>query len=245
MALSMVDSQPAQEVQSREHFPHLTLPSGSCSPTAKELASLVGSSPAVANGYVYIGAYGDNVYCLNATTGAKVWNYTTGDPVYSSPAVANGYVYIGSADDNVYVFGAAQVVLQNATLSIKASVASVTPGQTVTLSGTISPSASGTVTLSQSVNGSAFQQIATPTLTNGTYSYQYTIPGLGTYAFQTSFAGNSQLNPAQSSAVTVSSAKTTAADYTWFIVGAVIILVIIILAAYYITAMRPKTKPAK
>ena len=66
----------------------------------------VDSSPAVANGVVYVGSDDRNVYALNASTGAKLWSYTTGDIVYSSPAVANGVVYVGSYDDNVYALNA-------------------------------------------------------------------------------------------------------------------------------------------
>jgi outer membrane protein assembly factor BamB len=66
----------------------------------------VPSSPAVANGVVYVGAGDSNVYALNAKTGAIVWSYTTGGPVDSSPAVANGVVYIGSSDGNVYALKA-------------------------------------------------------------------------------------------------------------------------------------------
>ena len=62
------------------------------------------SSPAVANGVVYVGSYDDNVYALNATSGAKLWSYPTGRAVISSPAVANGVVYVGSYDGNVYAF---------------------------------------------------------------------------------------------------------------------------------------------
>ena len=64
------------------------------------------SSPAVANGVVYVGSLDNNVYALNASTGAKLWSYTTGGPIYySSPAVANGMVYVGSLDGKVYAFG--------------------------------------------------------------------------------------------------------------------------------------------
>src|SRR5580704_12943410 len=66
-------------------------------------------SPAVANGVVYVGSWGDfdsNVYALNASTGAKLWSYTTGGQLVSSPAVANGVVYIGSGDSNVYALHA-------------------------------------------------------------------------------------------------------------------------------------------
>jgi outer membrane protein assembly factor BamB len=66
----------------------------------------VESSPAVADGYVYVGSWDGNVYCLDASTGVKVWNYTTGGLVESSPAVAGGYVYVGSTDKNVYCLDA-------------------------------------------------------------------------------------------------------------------------------------------
>ena len=35
------------------------------------------SSPAVVGGRVYVGSFDDKVYCLDAVTGAHVWNYTT------------------------------------------------------------------------------------------------------------------------------------------------------------------------
>jgi outer membrane protein assembly factor BamB len=64
------------------------------------------SSPAVVNGVVYIGSEDDNVYALNASTGAKLWSFATGEGVVRSPAVANGVVYISSADRNVYALNA-------------------------------------------------------------------------------------------------------------------------------------------
>jgi outer membrane protein assembly factor BamB len=64
------------------------------------------SSPAVANGVIYVGSDDGNVYALNATTHAKLWSFTTGGQVVSSPAVANGVVYIGSVDGNLYALNA-------------------------------------------------------------------------------------------------------------------------------------------
>jgi outer membrane protein assembly factor BamB len=66
----------------------------------------VNTSPAIIGGYAYFGSEDDKVYCLNATTGAIVWSYTTGAAIASSPAVADGYVYVGSVDDNVYCLNA-------------------------------------------------------------------------------------------------------------------------------------------
>ncbi len=56
------------------------------------------SSPAVVNGIVYVGSDGNNLYALNANTGATVWSYNFAGGVYSSPAVSNGVVYVGWGD---------------------------------------------------------------------------------------------------------------------------------------------------
>ena len=74
-------------------------------------AGEVYSSPAVANGVVYVGVYlgsyyDSNVFALKASTGAKVWSYNTEAPVLSSPAVANDVVYFGSEDGNLYALKA-------------------------------------------------------------------------------------------------------------------------------------------
>jgi hypothetical protein len=70
------------------------------------IGSTMWSSPAIANGRVYIGSDDDNVYCLDTNTGEYIWSYQTGDSVKSSPAVADGKVYIGSHDKNVYCLDA-------------------------------------------------------------------------------------------------------------------------------------------
>ena len=67
-------------------------------------ASVNTSSPAVANGVVYVGSEDRSVYALNASTGAKLWSYPTRGWVRSSPAVANGAVYVGSDDGKLYKF---------------------------------------------------------------------------------------------------------------------------------------------
>ena len=49
--------------------------------------------------------FDDNTYALNATSGAKLWNYTTGGAIYSS-AVAGGVIYVDSSDNSVYALNA-------------------------------------------------------------------------------------------------------------------------------------------
>jgi outer membrane protein assembly factor BamB len=66
----------------------------------------VESSPAVANGVVYVG--GKKVYALDAATGALLWSHGDGYN-YGDSAVANGVLYIGSGDGGVYAFGLTNV----------------------------------------------------------------------------------------------------------------------------------------
>jgi outer membrane protein assembly factor BamB len=64
------------------------------------------SSPAVANGAVYVASWQINLQgslndALKASTGALLWSVVTGY-VHGPPAVGNGLVYVASEDNNVY-----------------------------------------------------------------------------------------------------------------------------------------------
>ena len=53
------------------------------------------SSPAVANGIVYVGSANDgNIYALNATNGSELWHTYTGLQVSSSPIIVDNVVYL-------------------------------------------------------------------------------------------------------------------------------------------------------
>jgi outer membrane protein assembly factor BamB len=87
-----------------------------CAPlwTATTGSAIGFSSPAVANGVVYIGSTDTKLYAFDAAgmtscagtpkTCAPLWTATTGSSILSSPAVANGVVYIGSNDNKLYAY---------------------------------------------------------------------------------------------------------------------------------------------
>ena len=88
----------------------------------------VESSPAVANGYVYVGSNDGKVYQLNASNIAQeIGQYTTGGLVISSPAVANGYVYVGSNDGKVYQLNASNISQVITSYSIGTAVYRTSP----------------------------------------------------------------------------------------------------------------------
>jgi outer membrane protein assembly factor BamB len=82
---------------------------------------LIVSSPAVADGKIYFGTHDYNfndyatlksgkIFCLDAVSGEKIWDFDTASRVWCSPAIADGKIYIGSFDfytlsGEMYCFG--------------------------------------------------------------------------------------------------------------------------------------------
>lgn len=64
--------------------------------------SYEGSSPAVADGTVYVGAADERVYALDAESGEKEWEFWTWNNVTGAPVVTPETVYVGSDDTVVY-----------------------------------------------------------------------------------------------------------------------------------------------
>jgi outer membrane protein assembly factor BamB len=59
------------------------------------------------NGLIIDGA-GPTIEVLNASTGTRLYSYTTGDVIYASPSVAHGMIFEGSSDGSLYALGLAQ-----------------------------------------------------------------------------------------------------------------------------------------
>ena len=72
------------------------------------IGTFVDSSPAVAEGAVFVGSQNGKVYALDANTGAVLWSTLIGgsSSMEASPAVAGGIVYVGSPDDHLYALNA-------------------------------------------------------------------------------------------------------------------------------------------
>jgi outer membrane protein assembly factor BamB len=65
----------------------------------------IDSSPAIADGRVYVGSNDGRLYVLDLAKGAKIWEYEMGSPVSASPAIAGGRIVVGAQDGRVYCFG--------------------------------------------------------------------------------------------------------------------------------------------
>jgi outer membrane protein assembly factor BamB len=66
----------------------------------------VRSSPVMVDGIVYVGCYDNNLYALNAKTGAFHWKYATEGGIAATPCVWKDRVLIGSEDRFLYAVSA-------------------------------------------------------------------------------------------------------------------------------------------
>jgi outer membrane protein assembly factor BamB len=82
-----------------------TLPEGTLKWTFPT-GGAIHSSPAVADGIIYVGSRDGNLYALDAATGEQLWAFKTNSWVDSSPIVVGGVVYCGSNDGNLYALDA-------------------------------------------------------------------------------------------------------------------------------------------
>ncbi len=64
------------------------------------------SSPAVANGIIYIGSRDYHLYAIDSTSGAVLWKFQAGSYIDNSPIVADNVVYFGSNDGKLYALNA-------------------------------------------------------------------------------------------------------------------------------------------
>ena len=63
-------------------------------------------TPLYFNGTLYTGCYDNNLYALNAATGAFAWKYPTEGGIVSRPVVAEDNIYFGSEDKRVHAISA-------------------------------------------------------------------------------------------------------------------------------------------
>ena len=77
-------------------------------PANKEDGALGGvyDTPFLTDNTLYVGSYTGKILALDAATGAKRWEFTTGGPIIGRPIVAQGVVLAGSSDGKLYALNA-------------------------------------------------------------------------------------------------------------------------------------------
>jgi outer membrane protein assembly factor BamB len=70
------------------------------------------SSPAVADGVVYVGSNDKSLYAIDADTGELIWRYEAYDDIGSTPSVVDGIVYFGDINGQIYAVDTTQGEIQ-------------------------------------------------------------------------------------------------------------------------------------
>jgi len=71
-------------------------------PQDTALPTTISTSPAVANGMVYVGADDGKLYAFHTDNGKAAWQFNTRSTISSSPIVVEGVIYFGAGDGRVW-----------------------------------------------------------------------------------------------------------------------------------------------
>lgn len=64
------------------------------------------NAPTYDNGVIYIGAYDNNLYAINAANGEFIWKYAADAAIPTKPAVYDNNIYVGSDDKRLHAVSA-------------------------------------------------------------------------------------------------------------------------------------------
>lgn len=64
------------------------------------------NTPTYDNGVIYVGAYDNNLYAVNAANGEFMWKYATDGGIPTKPAVYDNTIYVGSEDKRLHAISA-------------------------------------------------------------------------------------------------------------------------------------------
>ena len=60
------------------------------------------SSPSIAQGKVFVGSWNGKLYCFDASSGSKIWEFNTGGGTCSNPILFSGKILVGSQEGKLY-----------------------------------------------------------------------------------------------------------------------------------------------
>ncbi len=184
------------------------------------------------------------------------WNFGDGNiTTVMVPVITHAYTSAGTYTINLTVtneYGLTDADAKGitigklaSTLSISAVPATVTEGEDITISGSITPTRAGvTVTISYKLSGeTTWSTLGTAsTNANGQYTYSWTPTTEGEYNVKASWQGDANTLGDESNVITVTveAAEAEPTDMTLYIVAAVIVVVIVAAIAVYFLKFRKR-----
>ncbi|MGC8831399.1 MAG: PQQ-binding-like beta-propeller repeat protein [Thermoproteota archaeon] len=129
---------------------------------------------------------------LGAQTAELKWRYETEGSIWSSPAIgSDGTMYIGGIDTYLYAFGRPVIERGNSNITCVLPSSQTTAGESVTVTGRISPPISSTVRILHSTDGVTWNVLTkVRSGYDGSYSYMWSSIYPRKYYFKASWLGD-------------------------------------------------------
>ena len=105
--VALMDPSPCKQHDQQAPGFLVALEAGSGEEVWRFEAGVIESSPLVVEGVAYFGSWDRRIYAVDARSGKKRWDVSTGDRVKGAASFRNGTVFIGSYDGRVYALDAA------------------------------------------------------------------------------------------------------------------------------------------
>jgi outer membrane protein assembly factor BamB len=80
------------------------------------------STPAIADGLIYVSDFSGFIHCLDAETGKTVWKFDTRSHIWGSPLLADGKVYVGTEDGDLIMIAAGRTMKELGRVDMRSPV---------------------------------------------------------------------------------------------------------------------------
>jgi outer membrane protein assembly factor BamB len=206
------------------------------------------TSPAYADGKVYVTTDRRFVYVLNATNGDRLSFFETGSNSWSAPSLYEGRVYFGSNDGNVYCLDAEPVTYGQILAELDKS--EVETGETITGCGQLTPAipyVPVSVTFVKS-DGTA-DRIQVAAQNDGTFSFSYTPDVAGECTVSICCSGATYIMQGVELPFSVVGNQQTDSQFsgipTEYVAAAVVTVIVALIAvvAYLVVKRRDRSSP--
>jgi outer membrane protein assembly factor BamB len=205
------------------------------------------TSPAYADGKVYVTTDRRFVYVLNATNGDRLSFFDTSSNSWSSPSLYEGRLYFGNNDGNVYCLD--EETVTHGQILAELDKNEVKTGETITGCGQLTPAiayAPIDVTLVKSDGTVDSMQVAAQN--DGSFSFSYTPDAAGEWTVSIVCSGATYIMQSAELPFNVVENQQTSDDQeipTEYITAAIVTLIVALIAvvAYVIVKRRDRSSP--
>lgn len=192
-------------------------------------------APSYADGKLYVMTSERNIFIFSAIDGTKLAWFMMPAASWSSPTPCGGRLYVGANDWNLYCLAESSIASSRLTISLDKS--KIVSGESVTVSGQLSPILTATVTLTFTRPDGSKDSVTATTNSDGTFSDTYEPNMVGDWVVTASCQSETQTLTSESLSLQVTEPSNTNAissqDLAYIVVIIIVVLLVLVAAVAY------------